>query len=116
MTLANQENLGEKASISVKHFSKTYLQPSNPVNVLDRSGAAEMSPPRDDELSWPTFNNFTPVNLKRTASAFIKEFEKSLTPPPESARNSQDSSSASSFSKSKTVADNEARLLLNNLP
>lgn len=70
---------------------------------------------KDDESPWPAFNDFTPSNLKRTASALIKEFEKSLTPPPE--RNDcQDSAQRLSFSTDKIISYNEARLLLSNLP
>jgi hypothetical protein len=117
MMLADQDNLGEKVSICIKHFCKIYLHAlSNPINESKHSGTAKMSPLKDDESSWPALNNLTPINLKRTASAFIKEFEKSLTPPPESPRDPGDSTLASAFSKSKSVADHEARLLLNNLP
>lgn len=69
----------------------------------------------EDESPWAAFNNFTPVNLKRTASNFIKEFENSLTSPPQSPTNGHDNSEIQ-MSKDKIISDNEARLLLNNLP
>lgn len=40
------------------------------------------APLTTNEIPWPEMKNFSPSNLKRTASAFIKEFENSLTPPP----------------------------------
>ncbi|KFZ14057.1 hypothetical protein V502_06263 [Pseudogymnoascus sp. VKM F-4520 (FW-2644)] len=73
------------------------------------------TPPVEDESPWAAFNSFTPVNLKRTASNFIKEFENSLTPPPQSPSNGHDNSEMQ-LSKDKIISDNEARLLLNNLP
>jgi hypothetical protein len=69
----------------------------------------------EDESPWAAFNHFTPVNLKRTASNFIKEFENSLTPPPQSPNNRHDDAETQ-LSKEKIISDNEARLLLNNLP
>ncbi|KFY71870.1 hypothetical protein V499_07940 [Pseudogymnoascus sp. VKM F-103] len=73
------------------------------------------TPPVEEESPWAAFNNFTPVNLKRTASNFIREFENSLTPPPQSPSNGRDNSEMQ-LSKDKIISDNEARLLLNNLP
>ncbi|KFY35437.1 hypothetical protein V494_05893 [Pseudogymnoascus sp. VKM F-4513 (FW-928)] len=73
------------------------------------------TPPVEEESPWAAFNNFTPVNLKRTASNFIKEFENSLTPPPQSPNNGHDNADTQ-LSKEKIISDNEARLLLNNLP
>ncbi|KFX98913.1 hypothetical protein O988_04131 [Pseudogymnoascus sp. VKM F-3808] len=72
-------------------------------------------PMEEDESPWAAFNHFTPVNLKRTASNFIKEFENSLTPPPQSPNNRHDDA-GTQLSKDKIISDNEARLLLNNLP
>ncbi|KFY31998.1 hypothetical protein V493_00590 [Pseudogymnoascus sp. VKM F-4281 (FW-2241)] len=69
----------------------------------------------EDDSPWAAFNNFTPVNLKRTASNFIKEFENSLTPPPQSPINGHNNSEVQ-LSKNKIISDNDARLLLNNLP
>ncbi|ELR08870.1 hypothetical protein VC83_01763 [Pseudogymnoascus destructans] len=73
------------------------------------------TPPVEEESPWAAFNNFTPVNLKRTASNFIKEFENSLTPPSQSPSNGRDNPGMQ-LSKDKIIFDNEARLLLNNLP
>lgn len=66
-----------------------------------------------EEIPWPALNNLTPGNLKRTASAIMKEWEKSLTPPPE---NTRDSLSASSSTAGKIDSDQDVRFLLSNLP
>ncbi|KAL9083879.1 MAG: hypothetical protein Q9165_008349 [Trypethelium subeluteriae] len=36
---------------------------------------------KKDAIPWPTLQNFTPVNLKRTASNLMSEWERSITPP-----------------------------------
>ncbi len=37
-----------------------------------------------DELTWPAaLDRISPANIKRTASDFMKEWEKSFSPPPE---------------------------------
>jgi hypothetical protein len=69
---------------------------------------------KGDEVPWPSFDKFSPINIKRTASAFMKEFEKSLASPPLSPDHRHESSSALTMRKS--AMDHEARLLLNNLP
>ncbi len=38
-----------------------------------------------EELLPPVLNHLTPSNLKKTASNFMKEWEKSLSPPPQEA-------------------------------
>jgi len=43
------------------------------------------SPNKLEELLPPVLNRLTPSNLKRTATDFMKEWEKSLSPPPEAA-------------------------------
>jgi len=36
-----------------------------------------------NELTWPAaLNRLTPGNIKKSASDFMKEWEKSLSPPP----------------------------------
>lgn len=45
------------------------------------------APPRDSKrnsIPWPDIAKLSPNNLKRTASHLMKEWEKNLTPPPES--------------------------------
>lgn len=41
------------------------------------------TPSKRDEIQWPALENLKPGNLKRTVSTIMKEWEKSLTPPPE---------------------------------
>ena len=45
------------------------------------------NPSKRDEIQWPALENLKPGNLKRTVSTIMKEWEKSLTPPPEERRN-----------------------------
>jgi hypothetical protein len=80
---------------------------------LHSAGSPSLTSNRD-EVAWPALNNFTPSNIKRTASAIIKEWEKSLTPPqPQDERKDP----ASGFPElAKKPMDEESRLLLNNLP
>jgi hypothetical protein len=69
-----------------------------------------MGTPKREEIPWPALNNLTPSNLKRTASAIMKEWEKSITPPPE---NRNDPMSAS---QQNSQNDEDVRMLLSNLP
>jgi hypothetical protein len=50
--------------------------------IVDQS-TEEGSPSKlRDEIQWPALDKLTPGNLKRTVSTIMKEWEKSLTPPP----------------------------------
>jgi len=41
------------------------------------------SPSKLNELTWPAaLNRLAPGNIKKSASDFMKEWEKSLSPPP----------------------------------
>jgi hypothetical protein len=68
--------------------------------------------PKRDEATWSTLNNFTPSNIKRTASAIMKEWEKSLTPP----ANDRSDVALDFPNLAKKTNEEESRLLLNNLP
>lgn len=51
------------------------------------STPASEPPPRHanrDSIPWPALTKLSPTQLKRTASHLMKEWEKNLTPPPES--------------------------------
>lgn len=115
MTLARQGNHGEKNFSVPTTYCKIYSHVSSAVASELKDSLITDTPPVEDESPWAAFNSFTPVNLKRTASNFIKEFENSLTPPPQSPNNGHDNSEMQ-LSKDKIISDNEARLLLNNLP
>jgi hypothetical protein len=81
---------------------------------IDLAKGSGFTPAKRDEMPWPTLNNLTPSNLKRTASAIMKEWEKSLSPP---AGERQDPlGSPLSRSAKKQSDDQEASLLLSNLP
>lgn len=115
MTLVRQGNHGEKNFSAPTTYCKIYLHISSAVTSELKDTTTTDTSLVEDESPWAAFNNFTPVNLKRTASNFIKEFENSLTPPPQSPNKGLDNSEML-LSKEKIISDNEARLLLNNLP
>ena len=48
------------------------------VQSTDETG----TPSTREEIQWPALENLKPGNLKRTVSTIMKEWEKSLTPPP----------------------------------
>lgn len=60
-------------------------QKSSPPRNRRPSSYSPPSPNKLEELLPPVLNRLTPSNLKRTATDFMKEWEKSLSPPPESA-------------------------------
>lgn len=45
-----------------------------------QSSTPSDSPSKLDDMSWAVLNRLTPGNIKRTASDFMKEWEKSLSP------------------------------------
>jgi hypothetical protein len=45
---------------------------------------ASQRDPKRNSIPWPDLAKISPGNLKRTASHLMKEWEKNLTPPPES--------------------------------
>lgn len=53
-----------------------------PYSILDQNNPPD-SPSRSDEIQWPALDQLKPGNLKKTVSTMMKEWEKSLTPPPE---------------------------------
>ncbi|KAH7396287.1 hypothetical protein BKA66DRAFT_454829 [Pyrenochaeta sp. MPI-SDFR-AT-0127] len=67
---------------SKRHDSKassltTTSSTSNPDDAASRD-------PKRNSIPWPDLVKLSPNNLKRTASHLMKEWEKQLTPPPES--------------------------------
>jgi hypothetical protein len=50
-------------------------------SMPDKSGSRD---PKRNSLPWSDLTGLSPSNLKRTASHLMKEWEKQLTPPPES--------------------------------
>ncbi|KAE9364536.1 hypothetical protein N431DRAFT_355015 [Stipitochalara longipes BDJ] len=56
------------------------------VKIMDQPTDGSNSPSRRDEIQWPALDKLSPGiikgNLQRTMSTIMKEWEKSLTPPP----------------------------------
>ncbi|KAI3336149.1 hypothetical protein F4824DRAFT_109934 [Ustulina deusta] len=68
------ERTDETEAVLRRKCSKTELQPSSP-----------KTPSKFEELPQAILNRLTPSNIKNTTSKFIKEWEKSLSPPPQTA-------------------------------
>jgi hypothetical protein len=67
---------------SQRHDSKaSTLTSSSSAGVPDD---ALFRDPKRNSIPWPDLVKYSPTNLKRTASHLMKEWEKNLTPPPES--------------------------------
>jgi len=67
---------------SQRHDSKaSSLTASSSVGLPDD---ATLRDPKRNSIPWPDLVKLSPTNLKRTASHLMKEWEKNLTPPPES--------------------------------
>jgi hypothetical protein len=83
------------------------------VKSKDEPSNTASSPSKGEVIPWPDINSLTPSNIKRTATAMIKEWERSLIPPPEE-RNSN-SSPKSQQTIRKSMDESETRLLLGGL-
>ncbi|ORX92822.1 hypothetical protein BCR34DRAFT_500391, partial [Clohesyomyces aquaticus] len=67
---------------SKRHDSKaSSLTGSSSMGPLDENVLADE---KRNSIPWPDLVKLSPTNLKRTASHLMKEWEKNLTPPPES--------------------------------
>lgn len=65
-----------------RHDSKnSSLATISSASMPDTSASRD---PKRNSIPWPDLVNLSPSNLKRTASHLMKEWEKQLTPPPES--------------------------------
>lgn len=87
------------------------ISSSNESKAIQHTLAISSSDPRRDEIAWSALNNFTPSNIKRTASAIIKEWEKSLAP----LSNERNDVTRNFSSLAKKTNEEESKLLLNNL-
>lgn len=65
---------------SKKKSSKSRLGDHSPSPLSPTPGTPSGN--KLEELLPPVLNRLTPSNLKKTASHFMKEWEKSLSPPP----------------------------------
>lgn len=67
---------------SQRHDSKASTHTaSSSVGLLDESSRRDS---KRNSIPWPELSKLSPSQLKRTASHLMKEWEKNLTPPPES--------------------------------
>jgi hypothetical protein len=53
---------------------------------MDQSNDGSSTPSKREDIQWPALDKLTPGNIKgnlqRTMSTIMKEWEKTLTPPP----------------------------------
>ncbi|RDW88251.1 hypothetical protein BP6252_00283 [Coleophoma cylindrospora] len=61
----------------------TLDDPLTPMNQSTIKSLETPPPSKKDEIPWPDLKTLTPSHLQRTVSTLMKEWEKSLTPPPE---------------------------------
>ncbi|KAJ4377569.1 hypothetical protein N0V83_000394 [Neocucurbitaria cava] len=75
---------------STRYHSKRHDSKASSLTTTSSTGHPDesaSSDPKRNSIPWPDLVKLSPNNLKRTASHLMKEWEKQLTPPPES-RNS----------------------------
>jgi hypothetical protein len=86
---SSDEEDGATASsrTSTRYHSKRHDSKASSLTTNSSNGAADETAARDpkrNSIPWPDMVKLSPNNLKRTASHLMKEWEKNLTPPPES--------------------------------
>lgn len=72
---------------STKHHPRRHDSKNSSLATISSASMPDTSASRDpkrNSIPWPDLVNLSPSNLKRTASHLMKEWEKQLTPPPES--------------------------------
>jgi hypothetical protein len=71
----------------VKQHNRRHDSKNSSLATISSASMPDTSASRDpkrNSIPWPDLVNLSPSNLKRTASHLMKEWEKQLTPPPES--------------------------------
>ena len=72
----------------------------NKHRIIGQSTDESSTPPKRDDIQWPALEKLSPSNLKgnlqRTMSTIMKEWEKSITPPPEAGGHSLDMTATAS--------------------
>ena len=72
---------------SASYHAKRHDSKNSSVATISSASMPDKSASRDhkrNSMPWSDLSNLSPSNLKRTASHLMKEWEKQLTPPPES--------------------------------
>ncbi|XPS80952.1 hypothetical protein M3J09_012896 [Ascochyta lentis] len=72
---------------STKQHARRHDSKNSSLATISSASMPDTSASRDpkrNSIPWPDLVNLSPSNLKRTASHLMKEWEKQLTPPPES--------------------------------
>ncbi|KAF2245976.1 hypothetical protein BU26DRAFT_521498 [Trematosphaeria pertusa] len=72
---------------STRYHSQRHDSKASSLTMSSSADPRDDAAPRDSKrnsIPWPDLVKLSPTNLKRTASHLMKEWEKNLTPPPES--------------------------------
>ncbi|KAF3039042.1 hypothetical protein E8E12_008542 [Didymella heteroderae] len=75
------------AHTGIKQHNRRHDSKNSSLATISSASMPDTSTSRDpkrNSIPWPDLVNLSPSNLKRTASHLMKEWEKQLTPPPES--------------------------------
>jgi hypothetical protein len=78
---------GNRTITSASYHAKRHDSKNSSVATISSASMPDKSGSRDpkrNSLPWSDLSGLSPSNLKRTASHLMKEWEKQLTPPPES--------------------------------
>jgi hypothetical protein len=81
---AHSGQASSRTSMSAKYHATRHDSKASSVNNGSIMGQEDATPSKRNSLPWPDLQKMSPSNLKRTASHLMKEWEKQLTPPPES--------------------------------
>lgn len=73
----------DSSQATVKQHSRRHDSKHSSLATISSASMPDTSSKRNS-IPWPDLVNLSPSNLKRTASHLMKEWEKQLTPPPES--------------------------------
>jgi hypothetical protein len=75
-----------RTSISTRYHSRRHDSKASSLTSINQEDVTPRESKRNS-IPWPDLAKVSPSNLKRTASHLMKEWEKQLTPPPESRDN-----------------------------
>ena len=74
---------GSRTTTSARYHAKRHDSKASSLTSINQDDITPREQKRTS-MTWPDMTKVSPSNLKRTASHLMKEWEKQLTPPPES--------------------------------
>ena len=69
---------------TIKQHPRRHDSKNSSLATISSASMPDTTNSKRNSIPWPDLVNLSPSNLKRTASHLMKEWEKQLTPPPES--------------------------------